>query len=658
MPPRLDPYPRSTEQLRAVYEEDFEYQYPYGLDLRPQASGLHRTLVNRIMDRARESYEVMSARHASWRKIDHTLTAYIPADQKERQLESKDERKPVSIVVPVSFAVLETLLTYWCQALLEDPIFQCDPMGPEDTVGAIMLERLMEQQAIRNKMALALHTQFRDGLAYGMGIVTPQWHQHTYQKTVQRPTGINVPLLGFVQTGLEQVTVDRILYEGNRLRNIDPYRFMPDPNVACHNVQDGEFVAWLYTDNLVGLLDAEHRGVDGLFNVRSLTHLVPAYSAIRCDSDTGRETRSGMSRDHTQNTRPVDVVVMYTRLVPREWELGDSDRPEMWEFRVAGDEVLIGARRCEFRHGMFPVTVCAPDFDGYSIAPISRIETIYGLQKVLDFLLNQHVANQRKAGNDMLVADPSIIHVPSLEDPEPGRVILVEREYWGRPGATTEGLRQLQFHDVTRQNVQDAAFVVDMIQRVSAATDSVQGIVREGSERRTATEVGVARQSSLSRLQKSVKMGAIQSMYDLGLMLACNTQQFMTADQYIRVAGRWEETLRNEFGVMDQYLLVSPNSLDIHVDILPRNGAIPGGTNIQGFMQWLQLVLSNPQTAPFVDFLRASKHVARELGAWNVDDFLRAPAVQTQVLPDAAVQAGAERGDLVPLDAGNEGGVF
>jgi len=75
-------------------------------------------------------------------------------------------------------------------------------------------------------------------------------------------------------------------------------------------------------------------------------------------------------------------------------------------------------------------------------------------------------------------------------------------------------------------------------------------------------------------------------------------------------------------------------------------------------MQWLQLVLSNPQTAPFVDFLRASKHVARELGAWNVDDFLRAPAVQTQVLPDAAVQAGAERGDLVPLDAGNEGGVF
>ena len=100
----------------------FDYKYPDGLDLSP-GSKLHRKLKDEIYNRALNSQASMSKRYPYWQSIDRTLTAYIEIDEKEQKVLEDDNRKPVSIVLPYSYAVMETLLAYMISAFVQEPIF-------------------------------------------------------------------------------------------------------------------------------------------------------------------------------------------------------------------------------------------------------------------------------------------------------------------------------------------------------------------------------------------------------------------------------------------------------------------------------------------------------------------------------------------------------
>ena len=137
-------------------DRDLKYAYPYKLDLHPQ-SALHKRIIAEVMQRATESYSVMSARYPDWAKIDETSTAYIPADAKERELKNKDSRKPISIVIPQSYATLEIMLAYLVAALLESPILRYEGTGPEDIYGGILMEKTIEWQCNSTSAFLALY---------------------------------------------------------------------------------------------------------------------------------------------------------------------------------------------------------------------------------------------------------------------------------------------------------------------------------------------------------------------------------------------------------------------------------------------------------------------------------------------------------------------
>ena len=177
MPPRLrgneysaNPGPKGV--LRDA--PDFEYTYPRDLDLKP-GSDMHDRLLNAILDRIHNSFQSLHTRYPKWRDLDKTLTSYIRIDEAERQEQAKDERVPLSIVVPTSYAALETIMTYLVQAFLDRPIFRYQGVGPEDVLGAMLMELLVERQAHRGQMGMALHTMFRSSLVYGLGPITPVW---------------------------------------------------------------------------------------------------------------------------------------------------------------------------------------------------------------------------------------------------------------------------------------------------------------------------------------------------------------------------------------------------------------------------------------------------------------------------------------------------
>lgn len=636
-----------------------DYVYPEGLDLTP-GTKLHDNIRDKVMERAHDSAKAMTGRHKDWNQIDHTLTAYIPVDESERMVKEQDSRRPVSVVFPYSYTVLETLLSYYTSSFLQDPIFRYEGTGPEDVIGAILLEKVIANHCIKNKVGLNLHTQARDAFAYGFGVVTPTWVTEYGTKTEKSRTG------GFFGIGGREIitTKNQLLYEGNALDNIDPYLYLPDPNVPIHDPQKGEFVGWLSTSNYMTLLGEERNADEGeLFNVKYLKEILGRKSSLFVGDNTGRGTRSGMSTENgfssmsggTSNS--LSIVKMFVRLIPKEWGLSDEEYPELWYFEVGNDEIIIKANPANLNHNKFPVSVIAPDYDGYSMSPISRIEILYGMQGVLDFMFNSHVANVKKAINDMIIYDPYLVNSNDLKNPAPGKLIRLRRPAWGR--GVKDVAHQLQVNDVTRGNVADSTWIVQWMDRISGADASMQGSLRQGGpERLTSTEFQGTQAGGVNRLERIAKVVGMQGFQDIGMFFGIHSQQMLSQDMFLKVAGDWQDVLMEEYGksVDRGRISVNPADLDINYDTIVRDGSVPGGNYSQVWVQLFKILSDNQELAQRFDVVRIFTHIARNLGAKNVNDFVRrGGGVNPQQMSDETVRQQAQAGNIVPLNTAGGG---
>ena len=606
------------KDISRLKDYEYNYTYPLDIDLRP-GSKLHEKIRSEVLNRARESHHVMQSRYEEWGAIDRTLESFVELTTEEEKVKDEDDRKPVSVVVPISYAILDTMLSYLVAAFLEDPYFRYEGIGPEDALGAILMEKVVSAHCSKLRVGLQLYTMCRDFLVYGFGVASPIWYKKMGMRVI-KPSGVTNVFRKFIGSEPTGSSEREIMYEGNKLVNIDPYTYLPDPNVPIHDVQSGEFTGWVDSDNLMSLLEEEAIN-NQVFNVRYLKHISGRSSIIKLsDDDSGRSDRWGSPKPSEQSTNPVDVIWQYVNLIPEDWGLGDSSYPEKWFFGLAADEIVVRAQPLGLNHNMYPVCVGAPNFDGYSVTPVSVMETIHGLQETIDWELSSRIANVRKSQNDMFVVDPMLVNIHDLKRPGPGKLIRMRRSAWGS-GKVQDAVQQLNVHDTTQGHVADVGNIIDIIQRVTGASDSLQGIMRHTSERKTATEARGARSGALSRIEKGARVASMQAFQDIGFMFAMHTQQFMTDDMFVKVTGEWEQKLRDEYDIQGDRVKVRPKDINVMFDVLVRDGSIPSGEYASVWIQLLQLIPNIPEIANDVDGKRLFAHIARLLGAKNVEDF-------------------------------------
>lgn len=646
-----DNYPQTPE---AILKRDFKYSYPRKLDLKP-GSQLHQKLVTKILERARLSAAKMSNRHADWKAQDEKLTAYVrpedvqrfakddiyEAKMSKRNRNAKLDDKNIEIVFPYSYTILETLLSYLYSVFIKDPIFMYEGRGSEDIIGAQLLEKVIAADCDKYKVGLNLHTHFRDSLVYGLGAVTPIWRE-TRGKIRTREqvkfAGIGIP--GKYRSKIE----DGILYEGNALDNIDPYFILPDVNVPISQIQDGEFFGWVEKSNLMDLLDAEKHD-DDMFNVRYLRYSPADGTAIYRDN-SGRNKKSRMTGENrTTAHHPVDEIHMYIKLIPKEWGLGKSDYPEKWYFVLANDLVITTCKPLGLDHDMFPVAIAAPDFDGYSISPIGKMEVLGGMQKTLDWLFNSHIKNVRKALNDMFIVDPYLVNIDDVNNPRAGKVIRLRRPAWGRGDAVKSAIAQFPVGDATRGHVADAGFVMSYMERIAGADSATQGALRQGGpERLTGAEFQGTRESQFNRLARIAGLIGMQSMQDIGYMFAMHTKQFMSQDTYIKLVGNLPEELMALEGTVDMGRFpVSPYDLMVNFDVKVQDGATPGSNYIDTWVRMFDIISKNESLAGRFDMYKIFSMIAKNAGAKNVEQF------ELRQMPDQNVGAQVAAGNLVPM---------
>ena len=645
MPAIIDPNSSNSQQMEGLGSVEYEYDYPSGLDLSP-GSDTHKNIVSRVMTRARESRRIMSRRHEEWRGIDRNLRMYVPPEMLD---DSSSGVYSPKIIMPHMYATLETLLTYMNAAFLQDPIIKYEGVGPEDQLGGELMTHLNQKHSHKFGHGLALHTMWRDSFAYGVGAITPVWEREMGYKTVMEEVGyLNWVSRQFLKTGEQRARGEwELLYEGNKLVNIDPYRLLPDPNTSAHEIQEGEFFGFIDRGNTYEYLKRERNNNDHIFNAKYLKHFKPTSSI---DVEDGK-TRGRHDRDEYISTNnPCDVIWMYCEIIPSEWGLGSSQYPEKWFFGVAGDQVLITAMPLGMHHNMFPAVVAAPDYDGYSLDPPSRLGLVQDVQTVMNFLYSSHLQNIMKVINDMFVVDPSLVNIEDLSDPKPGKLIRMRRKAWGR-GGVKDAVSQLDVRDVTQNHVADTTFLDNLMKQSSGANDPVQGNIGRRTSRISASEIQGARGSSLSRLEKTARTISMQAMQPLGRMLASNIQQFMEQETFVKATGEWAQVLQDKYSaqVESDRISISPRQMIVDYDITPHDGTIPGSEDVGTWVQLFQIMSQNPEVGQNFNVVKTFQHIAHQMGAKNLEKFVRQDSEPIQVQPDEDVQEQVQRGNLVAV---------
>lgn len=637
--------PRKPRNTQFDLAKGVEYTYPEGLDLEP-GSELHERILNEVLNRAELSKRQIATRYESWSEIDQKLTCYIWNDDEEEKVLLEDPRKPVTVVVPTMFATLDVLMTYMTAAFLSDTLFQYEAFDSKDEVGAKLMERVVANQVQRAKIGLAMSTNWRDALVYGFGASAVSFGKTMGTASiVKRDSTVGSALKKiFGNSNITRERVQKTIYEGNFVGSIDPYSYLPDPNVPVYEVQKGEYSGWVDRTNVMSLL-SEERSLDGqVFNVRYLDYRSDNTSIYFGYEESGRSDKTGVYYPGGEGvTTPVDVITMYVDLIPNDWGLGSSKYPEKWLFRVAADCYVIQAMPLNLDHGRFPLFISCPDFDGHNLSPISRLETVFGLQTTVDWLFRSHIANVRKAVNDMIVYDPWIINTNDISNPGPGKLIRTRRATWGKD--LRQSIVQLGITDITRGNVADVAMIKGIMDESTGTIDAVKGLDRGGSERVSATEAGGRMRAALSRMERIAKIIAMQAHTDAGYMLASHTKQLMSEETSVRVYGDLAKSLGVEYGTS---VAVSPADIDVDLDVVASDGSIPGAKDVTAWTQMLPLLLQDPILRQQFDMVRVIKHVMRGMGASNTDEFENRQ-VNVRTMPQAQIDQQATAGNITPL---------
>lgn len=607
----------------------------------PYNSALHTKLRQAIRDRYDLSYDEMSKYYDNWRDAEERFMAYRTVTENDKLRKVKrDAGTPsfTTIEVPYSYAVLMTAQTYWTTVFLgRNPIFQYTARHGEPQNSVLAIEALMDYQINVGEMLVPLFIWLLDQGKYGLGVICDYWDEQevVVSSIEERPsTYLGVPIPGKTERVRSSKRIKG--YQGNKLFNVRPFDFFPDPRVPVKDFQRGEFCGRDIEMSWNDLVRGEAKGI--YFNINVLKEKIKAKQR---DEDYGTDQQERPAKNEYADEMDqgfTSVHEMFVELIPNDWELGSSKYPEKWVFTLAADEVIIGARPFGAYHGKFPYQVQEYEQDGYALAPRSMMEITEPLNDTLTWLINSHFHSVRKVLNDQLVYDPSRIVGKDLRDPTSGRLIRLKPAAYGTDPRTA--INQLQVVDVTANHLKDAQVIADMIQRVTGVTDNIMGMVNAGG-RKTATEVRTSSSFGTNRLKMHAEYNGALGWGPLSQMMLQNTQQYYDGEQKFKVAG---DMLKQQ-----DLIDVNPEMIQGFYDFVPVDGTLPIDRFAMANM-WREMMMQMakiPSLMQQYDMGSIFAYTARLAGAKNIDQF------KINISPDGVLKQQLQAGNVVPLGGGD-----
>ncbi len=554
----------------------------------------HEKIREAIRERYRMSQRALQKRHEKWRQDEARFQAYLPEPEAEKERRLKREltgqAQQTQLIVPYTYAIQMTMHTYLASVYLgRDPIFQFEGLDSSGAAGKMALESAIRWTLKQGKSTPRYYLHLMDLAKYGMAVTGSYWEERfvKFKKKVS----------GFRQVGPFQIPdtevvryeeAEHLKFAGTRIYNVRPFNFFPDTRRSLYDYQEGEFCIVRLDDMAVQDIMEGGQYFNKEFAERSRRgqHDDPGHPStdrpIRDDDFYEPMGRWALG------VRP--GLEAHIWIQPKKWELGDSDERELWVFTLYDDEVIVEAQPCDYMHGEFPYDMQVSEMNAHDLGLRSMGETVEQLQYLLDWLINAHYYNVRKALNDQFLVDPSLVRVKDLKDPNPGNLILMRPEAYGL-NALDQAVRQFKTVDVTASHLNDVGMVSQMMQRASGVMDNVMGVASPSS-RRSATEARSDDAMSVNRLRTIADFGSEMYWSPHANRHVSNMQQYMDLTLRVRVSG---DTLADHQGKGLQKLMeVTPEDIVGAYEYMPVDGTLPIDRIAQAQM-WKEMVMLGAQ---------------------------------------------------------------
>ncbi|HYE38146.1 portal protein [Methylocaldum sp.] len=614
----------------------------------------HEALNKKLYHRLKLSKDKFSGAHEQMARNEEQFRAYIPesdADKLRKTAREGGMPQYTTIEVPYSYAQILATHTYITSVFLSrDPVLQYAGRHGESQQQEQCVEALMAYQM--QQAMVQMYIWLLDPGKFGYGVVGHYWEEETVrvkEKAMEQPTFMGLPIPGLEP---KEVWKEKEIpgYVGNRLYNVRPQDFFPDPRVPLSQFQRGEFCARYVELTWAELHEGQRKGK--YFNLKTLREKEQSNAAgdhADISRDMGSDAVSNLpnadieqttwnSENEQRNTYVVKGYEIYVRLIPKMWQLGTGDREEIWIFTKSSSGVVIGAQPLPNWHGKFGFDIIEDEVDGYNLFTKSSLEMMKPLNDVMSWLVNTHFYNVRAALNNQFVFDPSMVVAKDFENPNPGKLLRLKPTAYGRDVRSV--IAQLPVADVTRSHLNDMGVVAEMIQRATGVNDNIMGLVNQGG-RKTATETRSSSTFGVNRLKTKAEYYSAMGFMPMSQKLLQNSQQFYSLDRKYRMVGSLAEQAPD-------FVNVTPDSIAGFFDFVPVDGTLPVDRFAQANL-WATLLgqMRNfPQVMQTYDISKIFGFVAGLGGIKNVSQF------KLQVIPNEQALQNAQAGNSIPMTPG------
>lgn len=639
-------------------------------------SALHSKLINLITHHIRRSVDLSISRHRDWNDVDkYTQLWQVEPKAVQRRYDSSltdvggvsvcGTGDHMKVTIPTSLAILDTFATYLSGSMLGKDFVTFVGNSPESQLGAALLQNMTNRNYQLFGNELALYTAWINTIKYGVGPMT----LNPVTKVVNFPR-VNPVVFDDGDTEYEIFrevlpTKEEVAFAtGVQYRSISPWDYLPPYDVPVERVNEASFVGWFELTNYYKLLShsrftKQREGVSDLFNLKHIkescnnttdwVHKSYIYSRLK---DQSRFTNH-FEYDHKDNP-PVIVAWVYVEIIPKAYGLGSSKYPEKWLFGVANESIIIKATPLDDTNNQLPMAVGATEIDGESSLPLSRLLFVSPFQKLIDFVFNAHILAIRQNLNGTYLADPSIVNVNDLTNPEPGKIIRIRKPAFGS-GRLSDSILPLRSDpNVLRENFTQINFLSGLAQDNSGASDALQGLIPARTSRISAAEITTAAKAA------SYKMGRVEAMLkrtlhtSLGELTAYLFQNTYPDDFQVKIQDDFVRRFIEDYNIVpDSSKMIDAQLGDIVVPFEVM--AVPDYSANEDISTWLELIKlsgANQALASSLDYKALVNHIARLAGVKSFSDiaFLKnTPTQQAGMISPDQLSILQQQGAAAPL---------
>lgn len=633
-------------------------------------SKLHSEILQKIIVRKRAAERHIEQRKGQWKDTSNKLRMYVDlsADAKkgDRTRDWGVKEMPFSrgLVVPASASILQVLQTQLMSIFgATEPFVQLKGRGPEDQLTAKMMESVLAYDLDEMRSFLVIYSLCQDALKFGCGITYDSWHTEY---------GTRIDRIPFDPTNLEhRIRMNVLGTEGfikkewgaikehNLWTGVNPMTYLPDPKVPVSSVQSSEFVGHTFRQGEMYLIERSWENGGPYFNVEEIDRA----GQIQDDEDKLDDLmpdQDGVSVDEC-DSGSIELTHMQIKVIPKDWGLSKSEKPEIWWFTVANDVVIVRAHENPYDHKEFTYAVAESDPDFHSSFNPGIIESIDGLQRIMDWMFSSHIANLMRHLNDAMIFSPTLVEEQDITNPGPGRHIRITQmgeELLMQGGYSIDQfVHQLPVQDVTSPHLNAVNQMFQLAQRLTAANDPQMGMPTP--DRKTLGEIQTINSNASQRISIVAKLIDSMALSKLANRAIANRLQLTTMEQAYRIVGQEDKVAETL-----EFIQAGRDDLYGNYDYVYNTGILPPDP-MRMSRTWAQILETISRTVPLIqnqmqmgimpadnkipDINEALKETVKSMGAKDLNRFYT-ELPPPQVQPDQQVEQQTQAGNMVPLN--------